>query len=838
MNENNVESVLYAVGTRGYSAYEVAVQNGFVGTEQEWLDSLVGPVGNQGIQGKSAYDIAVENGFIGTEEEWSNSFLNPDGYVRKIDIVDNLNSSATDKPLSANQGKNLKTIIDENKDELDDDIENVNNSILQEKQQREAAISTLDTKVTSITNGSPLVANSMADMIDQTKTYVLTTDGYWYYYNGTSWEAGGVYQSSSDSNVIKHISDYQEFSYTSITSLDNSLPYPLKQGKQYKISISWGDITYNSNSTSFCLQYVENNTSTQVDIFRFKGNKEASSAIYYVNLVDLSASNLRLVVHSTTALDVNISIESLDVAYETNVRRTGANAWINKDMVANKTYLFKISLNDYDENLVITDSTNNGAVVLRAASTAADSSGAIIGNIAKKTGIELNRNEYFYEFTPTTNYSYINIFNKMSSVKFTSFTLFDLTDTEEGQLYIQNHNRISSSLKNTTNVLNGDNKISVVFNDEYIPFRFGNLTNHGDLDATKLYCLNTDSYVKFDTGTIKVDFDDSYRVNIFTFDGNGTYIEKEGFHNEPFNFITNSSYLYKIVIGYNEELASQGYEFTIDNPLDSGILRFYYINTRTFVSELDLYANMLFDSKNNLKTPHLYAHRGYQNEAPENSIPAFRLAGQYGFWGCETDLYETSDGVIVCMHDSSIDRMTDGTGTIAEMTYDELSQYHIIAGKNVDLYTRDELVIPTIDDYLSICRYYGVIPFIELKENIVADVIEKLREYGLEDKAVISSYTWSLLVFARSISNVFIHWINTTNTEMTHVDDLMLLGNGGKSFNYNNLNNVPEDFDKTLKLKNVKYCFRAADTVDAVKKQIEIGVDYIPTNKIKPGELI
>ena len=47
---------------QGKSAYEIALDNGFVGTEQEWLDSLT--------QGKSAYDIAVENGFVGTEVEW------------------------------------------------------------------------------------------------------------------------------------------------------------------------------------------------------------------------------------------------------------------------------------------------------------------------------------------------------------------------------------------------------------------------------------------------------------------------------------------------------------------------------------------------------------------------------------------------------------------------------------------------------------------------------------------------------------------------------------------------------------------------------------------------
>ena len=88
MNENSLSLLgqLRLMETRGYSAYEVAQQNGFTGTEEEWLASLVGPQGEQGPEGKSAYQVAVENGYQGTEEDWVNDFLTPDGYVKKEDI--------------------------------------------------------------------------------------------------------------------------------------------------------------------------------------------------------------------------------------------------------------------------------------------------------------------------------------------------------------------------------------------------------------------------------------------------------------------------------------------------------------------------------------------------------------------------------------------------------------------------------------------------------------------------------------------------------------------------------------------------------------------------------
>jgi hypothetical protein len=66
-------------GNNGLSAHEIALLNGFTGTEQQWLDSLVGIQGipgNDGMDGRdgndglSAYQIAVDNGFIGTEQDW------------------------------------------------------------------------------------------------------------------------------------------------------------------------------------------------------------------------------------------------------------------------------------------------------------------------------------------------------------------------------------------------------------------------------------------------------------------------------------------------------------------------------------------------------------------------------------------------------------------------------------------------------------------------------------------------------------------------------------------------------------------------------------------------
>lgn len=58
---------------RGYSAYEVAVSNGYEGTEEEWLASLKG---DKGDEGRTAYEYALAGGYVGTEEEFVTDFIN------------------------------------------------------------------------------------------------------------------------------------------------------------------------------------------------------------------------------------------------------------------------------------------------------------------------------------------------------------------------------------------------------------------------------------------------------------------------------------------------------------------------------------------------------------------------------------------------------------------------------------------------------------------------------------------------------------------------------------------------------------------------------------------
>jgi len=72
--------------------------------------------------------------------------------------------------------------------------------------------------------------------------------------------------------------------------------------------------------------------------------------------------------------------------------------------------------------------------------------------------------------------------------------------------------------------------------------------------------------------------------------------------------------------------------------------------------------------------PRVCAHRGFRSIAPENSMPAFGAAVASGAEEIEFDVWYTSDGELVSIHDSKLDRVSTGTGKIYEHTYEELTK--------------------------------------------------------------------------------------------------------------------------------------------------------------------
>jgi glycerophosphoryl diester phosphodiesterase len=101
--------------------------------------------------------------------------------------------------------------------------------------------------------------------------------------------------------------------------------------------------------------------------------------------------------------------------------------------------------------------------------------------------------------------------------------------------------------------------------------------------------------------------------------------------------------------------------------------------------------------------PFVVGHRGIIQDAPENTLPAFRacLALRVGF---EFDVRRTSDGRLVCLHDAKLERTTDGNGDLAQQTFAQVRR--LDAGSWFDASFRDERV-PTVEEILALLAAEG-----------------------------------------------------------------------------------------------------------------------------------
>ena len=133
------------------------------------------------------------------------------------------------------------------------------------------------------------------------------------------------------------------------------------------------------------------------------------------------------------------------------------------------------------------------------------------------------------------------------------------------------------------------------------------------------------------------------------------------------------------------------------------------------------------------------AHRGFCEEAPENTVVAFeRAAGRAD--AVEFDVRRCASGEIVVFHDETVDRATDGTGPVAEHTLSELRSLRV-DGSDVGVPTLEE-VLDAVDPGLSIS--------IELKERGVAEeVLETVSERPHD--VVLSSFDTGALAEVREV---------------------------------------------------------------------------------------
>src|SRR4028119_1236280 len=129
-------------------------------------------------------------------------------------------------------------------------------------------------------------------------------------------------------------------------------------------------------------------------------------------------------------------------------------------------------------------------------------------------------------------------------------------------------------------------------------------------------------------------------------------------------------------------------------------------------------------------------HRGASGYAPEHTIPAYDLALEQGADYIEIDLQMTADGVLVAMHDDTLDRTTNCTGLVIEKTLEELKMCEVSNSFGPEY---DGLEIPTLEEifqrYGKKVNYYIETKNPEAAPGMEEELLRLMDEYGLTKPA-------------------------------------------------------------------------------------------------------
>lgn len=123
--------------------------------------------------------------------------------------------------------------------------------------------------------------------------------------------------------------------------------------------------------------------------------------------------------------------------------------------------------------------------------------------------------------------------------------------------------------------------------------------------------------------------------------------------------------------------------------------------------------------------PIVIAHRGASGTAPENTLAAFELGIQYKADQLELDVHLSKDGEVIVIHDATVDRTTNGTGKVEELTLADLKKLDAGSWKD-NQYTNEP--IPTLDEVLKLVKGRSTV-LIEFKRG------DKLYD-GVEQKVI------------------------------------------------------------------------------------------------------
>jgi glycerophosphoryl diester phosphodiesterase len=248
------------------------------------------------------------------------------------------------------------------------------------------------------------------------------------------------------------------------------------------------------------------------------------------------------------------------------------------------------------------------------------------------------------------------------------------------------------------------------------------------------------------------------------------------------------------------------------------------------------------------QAPLVIAHQGGDGIWPGDTMYAFEKSVEIGADVLEMDAHITQDGKIVLMHDEEVDRTTDGTGLIEEMTLDELKQLDAAyqwsndGGKTFP-FRGQGIQVPTLEELFQNFPQMRYVIEVKLTQNPISQPLcDLIRAHNMQEKVMVASFhDEAMRNFRETCPEV------ATSASRTEVRNFVLLGkaflSGFIAPQYQSIQppydpkeslNIPimtARFIREAHAKNIKVEPWTVDDPDLMKQYIEWGVDGIMTDR-------
>lgn len=235
------------------------------------------------------------------------------------------------------------------------------------------------------------------------------------------------------------------------------------------------------------------------------------------------------------------------------------------------------------------------------------------------------------------------------------------------------------------------------------------------------------------------------------------------------------------------------------------------------------------------KKTKMIAHRGISKLERENTCPAFVAAGNRSYFGIETDIQVIADGTFVAMHDDDTRRVClDKVNVdVKGGTWESLK--NVVLPDLDGTFDRQDIRIPTLADYVKICKKYGKVCILEVKNVFKVDdlvrMIDEIKSLDYLDGVIFISIEYENCVNLRKLlPDAKIQYLTGQRMDDTVIEMLTSIHiDAGIDIDFQNPARNKERLDLLHSLgMEVNVC--TCDDPELARELIDLGADYLTSN--------